>query len=149
MTRPAILFAANPDADHLPDFRQGSISAHIKEIKNRGSVNWNLKRNASLTDDLPDYYYDIRKGYIYYVKDRAVSYKCKINWIKRGDELSEEDYDFTPDWRRLDVDAGWIVLNIGQFSRLKTWSLCSEFTRYPTGSHLTTDYIRNYVIVEE
>ncbi len=154
MVTPAILFAANPKAKALlpEEDRLGDVQAHINflTVNKLKSINWNLIRNFRKSSALLDYYSKIQIGYIYNVPDKAVTYKCKVNWIKQGSEISEADREYYPEWRNNNPDKEWIVLNLSEFKRLEKveWSPCTKFNLFSTSNKIKTFYVINYYIVE-
>ncbi len=149
MALPAILFSANPNV--MKDSRGGEPEEHIKLAVKNGSVNWNLWRNFRRDGPLENYYSKIKHGYIYYVPDGYVSYSCNINWIKRRDLLTSSDLKYFPNWRKSNKRPDIITLNIKKFNRLSTTNLlkCSDFKSYVTGEYFKSQYVNNYLIVEQ
>ena len=154
MVTPAILFAANPKAKALlpEEYRLGDVQAHIKFLTDNKlkSINWNLIRQFREGSALLDYFSKIQIGHIYNVPDKAVTYKCKVNWIKQGSEISEADKEYYPEWRNNNPDKEWIVLNLSEFKRLEKekWLSCTDFNLFSTGNSIKTYYVINYYVVE-
>ncbi len=153
MAAPVILFAVNPDAE-FEEPRLGDIKAHKKILKKENTVLWNLIRRFRIHTPLPNYYSRIRKGYIYHVPDKNVSWEVDLEWVKRSVDVPKKDHRYLPSWRERGIvghESDWITLKIKKFRRLdkSLWLKCSNFVLFSSAKKLKRDFIRNYEIVEE
>lgn len=87
----AILIPANPDLEFASGRDAGSVIAHAVSIVEKGAGLWSLVvPGGGEASDFPRS--DIRAGYLYDVRKRAVTHMCDIEWIKPRSEVGYREF---------------------------------------------------------
>jgi hypothetical protein len=121
----AIVIPFNPHLNFLGGSAVGSLIAHKWFADKNGAVFWDLIHVSP--------HPEIKTAYFYDNSEKAVTYKSKVDYIRRKEDIDKKDEKYIPNWRRVswdrEQDSGQVWLKLRNIYPLKRKSRLFDFIK--------------------
>jgi len=141
--RNAIVIPFNPHLDFWGGSAIGSLPAHKMFADKHGSVFWDLAKAGS--------HYDIGIAYFYDTEEKAVTFKCKVEFMEPKENINPKEEKYIPNWRKINWEdeqtPGQVWLKLKDIFPLKRKHGLSDFQKVSDGKKLKR--VQNFAIVKD
>lgn len=139
----AIVIPFNPHLDFWGGSAIGSLTAHKMFADQHGAVFWDLARASPYSDVNVAYFYDTEEG--------AVTFKAKVDFIEKKDNISPKEEKYIGNWRKVNWQIaqtpGQVWLKLRDIFPLKRKHKLSDFQKASDGKNLKR--VQNFAIVRD
>lgn len=138
----AIMIPFNPHLRFHGGSSIGSLIAHKWFADEYGAVFWDLLRCSP--------HNNVNSAFFYDVKEKAVTHKGKVEYIRYKHDINKKDEKYIPNWRKINweqsQDPTQVWIKLYDIFRLKRYHKLSDFYKR---DNTTLKRVQNFAIVQD
>jgi len=139
----AIVIPTNPHLEFYGGTAIGSLIAHKMFADKQGAVYWDLEKGSCSTDINTAYFYETEEG--------AATYKAKVDFIDKKDNIKPNEEKYIPNWRKINwqmkQSPGQVWVKLRDIFPLKRKHPLADFRKAIDGDVLRR--VQNFAIVDD